>query len=473
MKRSLFALLLLFSLVLSACRAQPLTQEPTTGGEVEPTEVMEEPTEVMEEPTEVMEEPTEVMEEPTEVMEEVAVGECNVDLTGEQIVIYQQAGREGPIAAILGEAFAYATDDAVAEINAAGGICGAELVTVFRETNYNVDLEVQAYEEERAAEPRPFVIQTYASGATVALSERVIEDRIVNLAAGLNAEATYVPRDGWTVLIGPIYSDQFAGFLQWASDNWDTIKPEGAGDDIVVGVIGWANAYGAGATTAEAVAYAESLGITVLPLEEQEISPEADVTGQIQNLLLQGANVIYQQNLSFSTAQVIGTVRALGAWDQVVMAGVNWSGNTDVINFLGENAALAEGYYAMYPWTGWDDVDNPGIQQAAAAFAAGGHPETERSNTYLATYGGFYNLKEIIEHAINEYGWPVTGDTFFDALKDLGTVNALDIIEFNAAGEDRAPRSSQIRQAQLVDGRIQYVVVQDWFELPDTRPPTP
>jgi branched-chain amino acid transport system substrate-binding protein len=418
--------------------------------------------------------PAPVVYTPSSGASELTSGqECALDLTGEQIVIYQNAGREGPIASILGEAFAFATADAVNEINAAGGICGAELVVEFRETNYNVDLEVQAYEEVRAATPEAFLVQTYASGATVALNERVIEDQIVNMAAGLNAQATYVPRDGWTVLIGPIYSDQFAGFMEFVVDNWDDIKPEGAGDDVTVGVIGWANAYGAGATTPESIAYVESLGVTVLPLEEQEISPEADVTGQIQNMLLSGANVIYQQNLSFSTAQVIGTVRALGAWDSVVMGGVNWSGNTDVINFLGENAALMDGYYAMYPWTSWDQTDNPGVQMAEAAFAAGGHPDSEKSNTYLATYGGFYNTAVIIEHAINLYGWPVTGETFFDAFKDLGTVNAIGLIEFNVAGEDRAPRSTQIRQARLVDGMIVYEVVQDWTELPDTRPPAP
>ena len=79
-------------------------------------------------------------------------------------------------------------------------------------------------------------------------------------------------------------------------DNWDDIKPEGAGDEITVGVIGWANAFGAGATTPESLAFAESLGITVLPQEEQPIDPSADVTGQLQNLLVNGANVIYMQS---------------------------------------------------------------------------------------------------------------------------------------------------------------------------------
>jgi branched-chain amino acid transport system substrate-binding protein len=296
----------------------------------------------------------------------------------------------------------------------------------------------------------------------------------VNFAAGVSAEAIYDPADGWTVGVIPIYSDQFGGFLDFLAANWSEIKPEGAGDDIVVGVIGWANAYGAGATTPEALAYAESLGITILPLEEQAVSPDADVTGQLQNLMLEGANVIYNQNLSFSVAQVVGTARALGIWDSIVMGGVSWSGNNDVLNFLGENVGLMVGYYAMAPHASWSDTDNTGVQAAAAAFEAGGYPVTDRTNTYLLTYGGMYNTVEILEHAINLYGWPVTGDTFFDAFKDLGSVNSIGILEYVATADgDRAPTSSRVAQLQMVDGEVRYVVVADWFVLPDLRPIAP
>ncbi|MCP5097311.1 MAG: ABC transporter substrate-binding protein, partial [Chloroflexi bacterium] len=230
----------------------------------------------------------------------------------------------------------------------------------------------EAYEKTR---DEALVIMTFGSGATVALAERFNEDKIVAFAAGVNGPAIYVPRNGYTIGDVPIYSDQFAGFVQWVNENWADIKPEGAGDAPVVGVIGWANAFGAGATTTEALAYAESLGVTVLPLEEQALSPDADVSGQVQNMLVSGANVIYNQNLSFSVAQVIGTVRALGVWDDVIVGGVSWSFNNDVINFLGENAALAEGYYGIVPHATWADSNLPIIQEAEAAFVAGGYPE--------------------------------------------------------------------------------------------------
>jgi hypothetical protein len=44
-------------------------------------------------------------------------------------------------------------------------------------------------------------------------------------------------------------------------------------------------------------------------------------------------------------------------------------------------------------------------------------------------------------------------------------------MEWDVRGETRSSRNAQIRQAQLVDGEIQFVVVKDFFELPDTTPP--
>ena len=461
--------------------AAPPTEEPT---EPPPTEEpMEEPTaepteEPMEEPTaEPTEEPTEApAEEPTEEpMEEpaaISFDGCEESYEGETIVFYQQAGLTGPLSTILGPSFINGTTDAVNAINEAGGICGAEIEINLTDTQYDPEQELAAYEVNRAAEPPPMFVLTYASPASVVLKDRVIEDHIVNIASGLNAEAFYVPRNGWTVGTAPIYSDQFAGFVEWAQENWDDIKPEGAGDEIVVGVIGWEGSFGAGATTPEALEYIENLGVTVLPLETQPVDPTADVTGQIQNLVLGGANIIYIQSLGFGPAQVIGTIRALDLWDQVVVGGVNWAMNTDVLTFLGD-ATLAEGYYGVFPYLWWNDTDAPGVQRALEAFEAGGYPETDRAVGYLLSYGSTFALAEIVEQAIITSGFEnLNGDAFFDAFKEMGTVSASGLFEFDVRGENRAPRQAQIRQAQVMDdGSVDFVVVEDFFELPDTRPP--
>ena len=444
---------------------EPMAEEPTE----EP--MAEEPTaEATEEPA-ATEEPT---AEPTEeaAMGEMAAEECAETYDGETIVIYQAAGLTGPLAQILGDGFINGSNDAVERINAEGGVCGVTMELRLEDSQYDPEQEVAIYERYQAEEPAPVLHLTYGSGAAIALKERVTEDQIPHITAGLNDEAFYVPRGGYTFGTGPIYSDQFAGFITWLQENWADVKPAEAGGEIVVGVIGWANAFGAGATTPAALAYAEEQGITVLPLESQEISPTADVTGQLQNLLANGANVIYVQSLSFGPAQVIGTLRALQAWDSVIVGGVNWSLNTDVLNILGENAALMDGYYGVMPSYWWNDTDNPGVQMALEDFAASGLPEAKKDVGYLLSYGQMFAVANILRHAMNTVGFDgLTGQTVFEAMQDMGTIDAGGMATMNAAGEDRAPREAQIRQVQVGDdGTIEFVVVEDFFELPDTRP---
>ncbi len=397
---------------------------------------------------------------------------CENSYEGENLVIYQQAGLTGPLATLTGTGFIRATQDAIDQINADGGVCGVMLSVRIEDTQYLLEQEVQVYEQFRAETPKPLFITTASSAATIALKDRVVEDEIVNLAAGVDSHSIYNPPDGYTVGIVPIHSDQFAGFLQFVHSNWDEIKPEGAGDAITVGVIGWANAFGAGATTPESLAFAESLGITVLPLEEQPIDPAADVTGQLQSLLVNGANVIYMQALSFSIAQVIGTLHALGFYDQVVLGSVNWGMNRDVLNILGANAPLAAGYYGVFPYLWWTDTEAPGVQRVLETFVAKGYPESEKAFTYLLLYSAMYGLVDVLTVAMNNVGFDgLTGAEFLKAMQQMGTISAAGVFEMNVEGSNRSPNKAQIRQAQIMaDGSVDFVVIQDFVTLPDTRP---
>lgn len=459
-----FSLIIVISMILAACTTPNNNpNENTTNNTPEENTTNNTPVNNTPEEEPVDEEP---------VDEEPMARHCEDGLEGETIIYYSQAGLTGPLSTILGTAFVNGLNDAIAEINAAGGICGADIDLELTDTQYDPEQEIAIYSQVRENDPKPFSIATYGSGATVALAPMVNEDHIVNFAAGLNAQAAYVPSDGWTVLVAPIYSDQFAGFLQFVSENWADIKPEDAGDDIVVGVLGWEGPFGAGATTPGSLAYAESIGVMVLELETYAIAAEADLVTPLQSVALQGANVIYIQSLGFGVAQAIGTIRGLEMWDTVVVGGVNWSMNTDVITVLGESALAMNGYYGVFPYNWWNDTDNPGIQQMTAAFDAGGYSDADRAVGYMQSYAGVYAWSGIVEDAIDNVGFEnLDGDAFFDAFKEKGLVDALGIFTFDVRGGNRAPASAQIRQAQAnAEGGIDFVIIQDFTELPDTRP---
>jgi branched-chain amino acid transport system substrate-binding protein len=131
-----------------------------------------------------------------------------------------------------------------------------------------------------------------------------------------------------------------------------------------------------------------------------------------------------------------------------------------------------DGFYSVFPSLYWNDEEAEGVQAALAAFEAGGYPETDKGVSYLLSYGTIFALRDIILHAIDTVGFEnLNGAAFFDAMKDLGTISASGLFDLNVVDGDRAPRVSQIRQAQFIDGAIEFVVIEDFFELPDTRPP--
>lgn len=487
-KISLVSLLLIMILALAACGggAAPAATEvpapaPTEAPAEEPTEAPATevpPTEVPATevpPTEVP--PTEEPAAPEVISGESTNDDCVAMYEGESIHVHQAAGLTGPLAQILGDGFINGSKAAVDRINADGGVCGVMLEIHLEDSQYAPEQELAIYERFAAEDPAPLFHLSYGSGAAIVLKDRVIEDKIPHITAGLDANSFYIPRDGYTFGTGPIYSDQLAGFGAWLQDNWADVKPESAGDDIVIGVIGWANAFGQGATTDQAIEYLEGRGITVLPLEQQEVSPTADVTGQMQNLLVSGANVIWSQSLSFGPAQVIGTLRGMQAAGaapaDIIIGGVNWSMNTDVVNILGEKAAIMNGYYGVFPNYWWNDTDNEGVQRVMEDFTASGLPDAKKDVGYLLSYGQMYAIANILRQTLNDVGFEgLSGEAFFNAMQEMGTIDAGGLMSLNAMGEDRAPRQAQIRQAQVnADGKIEFVVIEDFFELPDTRPP--
>lgn len=452
-KRWLIALLLIAGLVMVAC-APAATEEAT-------------------------EQPTEEATEAPTATEEVVLPDpnCSLDLTGEEIVIYQQVDLTGPLSTIAGGGLANGSEDGVQAVNDAGGVCGAMLRIERIDTQYDPPQEVAAYETHSAMTPPPVFILTYSSSASLALAPMVAEDHVVNIGAGLFGSAVYSPEaDGWTVLVAPTYADQTAGFIQFLHDNWADIKPADAGDEIVLGIIGWDNAFGTAAITPEVTAYAESQGVTLLPLETFPVGAEVDVQGNIASMVGQGANAIYIQSLAFGPAQVLGTIRGMQAAGAIpadlVVGGVNWSMNQDVINLLGDNAGpVLNGYYAVFPYLYWND-DVPGVAAAQAAFDAGGYPATDHGVGYLLSFASIDGLAQILRHAIETDGFEnLNGDTFRAAMEDLGTISEMGLFTLDVREGRRAPGQAQIRQAQVqADGSIEFVVIEDFHDLPDMRP---
>ncbi len=475
MKQTKTILLLIFVALFALAACGSPAEEPTAVPEpVE--EPAEEPTAVpepVEEPTEApVEEPTaEPVEEATAVPEptEEPAAELRTDnLEGETITFYHFGDLSGPYAAITGPLI-HGMEDAVAEINANGGLRGATVKIEFSDDGGSVDEAVAIYDRYTSEDDNILIMFTYGSGEAEALASRFVEDEIPTLTSGLSSVAFYGEGSGYTFGLGPIYPDQFGAFLDYAVANWDDIKPASAGDEIKLAYLSWPGAFGQGALTDETRAYAEELGVEIVIEEIYDLAPTADTTTALLNAQAAGANVIWTNTLAFGPAALMNGIGALGLQDEFVLAGNNWAMDLATYAFVSD-PALAVGLYSPLSYLWWNDVEHPGVQQAEAMFAANERDAGEHSVGYLLLAAAVDVAVQAIENSIDEVGFDaLTGTDVQRALTEMGPYEGLQgVIVLDFSDGSRSPHNVQIRQIQ--GGPDAFNVVQDWTDTPDLRP---
>jgi ABC-type branched-subunit amino acid transport system substrate-binding protein len=389
------------------------------------------------------------------------------DLTGETITLYHFGDLSGPYAAITAP-LVHGAEDAVAAVNAAGGIYGATLEVQFADTAGSIDEAVAAYDRFTGADDNILFMITYGSGEVEALAARFAEDKIVNITAGLSARGFYID-SGYTFGLGPIYPDQFGLVMQYLHDNWATMKPADAGDEIKLAYISWPTAFGQGALTAETRAFLADLGIEVVAEEVYDLSPAADTTTAILNAQLAGANVIWTNTLAFGVSVIMNDLNALGLRDQFVVGTDNWGMDLATYAYLAD-ASYGVGLISAFPYLWWTDTENEGVQYAESLFAANERPAGEHNVGYLLLVAGVDMAVQAITHAIDTVGWDnLNGEAVANALIDLSPFEALDgVLRPDYSGGSRSPHISQLRMIQ--GGPDAFNILLDWTETPDLRP---
>ncbi len=390
------------------------------------------------------------------------------DLTGETIKIYHFGDISGPYASITGP-LVNGASDMVAHINDTGGIFGADLELEFADTGGSVDEAVAAYDRFTGADDNVLLFVMYGSPEEVALYQRLAEDQIPVIGAGLSAEAFYGIPDGYIFGGGPIYPDQFGFFLDYITENWADAKPASAGDEIKLAYLSWPGAYGQGALTDESRAYADSLGVEIVHEELFDLSPTADTTTAILNAQAAGANVIYTNTLAFGPAALLNDLNALGLRADFLVGGNNWAMDVGTYAFLAD-PSYGAGFYAPSPFAWWNDTDNPAIQFAEENFAANERTAGEHNIGRLLIQGFVDVAVHAIENAILEVGFEnLTGQAVYDELTRISGYDALGgLITVDYTNGRRSPSMMQMRVDQ--GGPSNFNVIQDWTEAPDLRP---
>lgn len=432
--------------------------------------------------------------------------ECDVDLTGETITLYHFGDISGPLAAIT-TPIVSAYTDAIAYFTEQGTLCGAALTSQNDDTGGSLDTAQALYE--RYKEQYGLVaLNLYSSGDSELLRGQLAEDEIlVNLSAGsyigLYGEDGQSP--GWIFATNPLYVDQLGSFCEFLADNPDQYP------DPVIGYISWPTTFGQAAWVPEALDYCESLGVQFTHGGDGERSAEIfapadpDVIVQVQNLLDQGANILYTNTLaSFGPGKVAAAIADLGIAEEVTLAGVNWV--MDISAALTSQGPkrdnglpVLDGMLGSVPFVWWTETDHPGIQFLTQQADLNERGPGERNVAYLLSWANIDLTIEVYIQTLNRVGSlgaitgaelketyesvqyePMGGIYIADweggAIRDLGR-NRIAVMRFlNADGT--GPATSADDALTIMSGDTELFIpliipLTDWQEVANVHPGAP
>lgn len=382
--------------------------------------------------------------------------DCEYDLTGQTVEFWHLGDLSGPYGPITQPILA-AFDDITAYFNERGGICGAELVLPDPTTiDTGGDQEQTQIIYDRVSSENPVMVLLYSSDDSELLREQLAEDQIPSVIsagsiAGLYGESGNEP--GWVFATNPLYAEQFGQFCEYAGENMES---------PVVGYISWPTAFGTAAFTEEAIAYCAEQGVTVL--EEPELfAPGSDISGQVQNLVDAGANILYTNTLATGPAEVAATVTNLGLSEEVQVAGVNWTLDTSVgllgLSSIGpDGAPSVNGLIGSMPFAWWTETENPGIQLMTEIADANERDALTRNIAYILGTTAIDIFIEAYVQTVNRVGPEnVDGVAFKETLEGLNySTMQISLVDFQdgAIRDTKSNRMAVLTYAGVDGGTI-------------------
>lgn len=331
--------------------------------------------------------------------------ECAVDMTGSTITIYHIGDLSGAYSFIT-QPLVAAITDALAYINANGGICGAELAQQYEDTQGNLDNTQTFYDAFKRDYSDMKMLLLYASADSELLRDQLAEDEIVALISAGSVDGLYgenADEPGWIFATNPLYVDQLGSFCNYIGAHADMYP------DPTVGYLSWAGAFGQAAFQPETLAYCAEQGVTILETPEIFLPTDTDITTQVLNLVDAGANILYTNSLASGPVLIAETVRALGLEDQLQLAGVNWVMDTSV-GLLSSGRAPADGLPAVngmlgsMPFAWWTETSNPGIAFIRQEAAANERGLSTQNIAYILGWSSVDAIAEIYIQTVNRVG---------------------------------------------------------------------
>lgn len=314
------------------------------------------------------------------------------------------ADMSGPTA-FVGKQYADGVRDAMAYINANGGISGTRLEFETIDYAYKVPQAIASYKK-WVSRKDMVAMQGWGTADTEALISFAAKDKVPVFSASYSAHLTdpkgLNPKTQkpapYNFFYGASYSDTCRGLVQWAAEDWKAKGGQGKPKFTHIG----ANHPYPNAPKAACAAYAEELGFEVMPPVVISMKP-GDFKAQCLSLKSSGTHYGYIGNLGSSVLSLVKSCNTVGTEVQF-MANI-WGGDRQVFEAAGDGIKDYI-FPTMTPF--WDDPA-PGMKLVKAVSAVS-DPDGEliRPHHYIRGVCSVYYMKEAMEWAKANGG--ITGD---------------------------------------------------------------
>ena len=243
-----------------------------------------------------------------------------------------ETGATAPVARVYGQGVA----DAVAHINAGGGVAGRTIDLVPVDYGYDASEAVRIYERWRE-ELQPVVIQGWGTADTEALVDRVSADEVVFMSGSASGHLTDpTGRSPWTsapapynFFYGPSYSDGCRALVQYAAEVWERSAAAQEASTFLGDLYRPKLAYLGdnhpfpNSPRAACLDYARDLGFEIVPPIRYALTP-GDFTAQCRALERAGADFAFLANTAEANVRLVQDCARLGVATQFLTNVYGW-----------------------------------------------------------------------------------------------------------------------------------------------------
>ncbi len=253
----------------------------------------------------------------------------------------------GPVAAPIGIPITKGIETYFDAVNASGGIDGYHVNLIEKDTQYNPQLEVSAYQQIK--NQVAMFAESLGTPTTQAIVPLTRNDHVLVNAATLDS---YLAREPYMVLIGTPYRLQVENAFDYIVNKLGVQHPK-------TGIIYQDDGYGQDGLTGykEAVAYYHLNNVGEATYE----ATDTTFTAQAAQLKASGAQYVFLTAIPTAAAGIIGTAHAIGYDPHWVLQSPAYANG--LLQVKGLNTLLEAEAWVMGQGAAWGDTTVPGMAE--------------------------------------------------------------------------------------------------------------